>query len=90
VTNADIVEMMAFERIEPFGALADEYRLGTIPATFANVNRGKDDDPYEPADFMPALRKALGRDEVKVVGQDLSADQLSALIDAQIFGRTVH
>lgn len=86
--------MMAFERLEPFGALQDEYRLGVIASTLANVNRDPKTtpEPFSPADFMPALRKAMAAYEPErlVIGADLTPDQLSALIDASMFGHTVH
>lgn len=87
--------MMAFERLEPFGSLHDQYGFGTIAATIGNVNRDPKStpEPFSPQDFMPALRKALAHyepDAPKLIGADLTPDQLSNLIDAQIFGRTVH
>jgi hypothetical protein len=89
VTSEDITEMMAFERMEPFGALADEFRLGTIAATIANVQRSKESDPiYKAEDFMPALRRAIhgDGDGRVVIGADLDPEALSNLIDAQVFG----
>lgn len=91
VTVDDIREMMAFERLEPFGALADEFRLGVIAATVANVNRGPDSDALYPQDFMPALRRAM--EPAQEQRREMDPDELSALIDATMFGRvkqTVH
>lgn len=81
--------MMAFERLEPWGALADEFRIGQVAATIANVNRASDNSPvYSAGDFMPALRRALdGEEEPAARGADLDPEALSALIDAQVFGR---
>jgi len=87
VTSQDITEMMAFERLEPFGALADEYRLGTVAATVANVQRGPDAEAYKAQDFMPSLRRAIDGEEPRRLGEDLDPEQLSRLIDAQVFGR---
>lgn len=59
VTSADIVEMIAYANLEPFGALADDFRAGQLCATLANVHR----DPkarahaWTAADFMPALAR---------------------------------
>ncbi len=77
--------MMAFERIEPFGALADEYRLGTICSAIVNVQRTKESDRvYTADDFMPALRRAMP--EPEPIGADMSPEELSNLIDAKVFG----
>jgi hypothetical protein len=58
-----MTEMMAFERLEPFGALHQELMLGQVCAVIANVHRDskRRSDPFAPQDFMPGLRKALGQ-----------------------------
>lgn len=84
VSVADIVEMMAFDRLEPFSALAAYDQAGTVAATIANVNRGKDSPAYLPEDFMPVLRQTTEPTQAR--GADLSPEELSNLIDAQIFG----
>ena len=80
--------MMAFERIEPFGALADEFRLGQIAATLANVHRAPNTDAFGPADFMPALHRALEAAAPPPVAK--SPEELSNLLDAELFGHTAH
>ncbi len=87
VDTPDIAEMMAFERLEPFGALADEFRLGVIASTVANVHRQGDSEPFSARDFMPALRRAIEGEEPASRGADLDPEALSRLIDATIFGR---
>lgn len=80
--------MMAFERLEPFGDLVPQFIGGQIAATVANVQRDPraTPTPYQAEDFMPSLRTGP-----KVLrGAELSADDLSDLIDASLFGRTVH
>lgn len=86
---AEIVEMMAFERLEPFGDLVQQFIGGQIAATVANVNRNPDKTPapYRADDFMPALRVP---EAPSVRGADLTPDQLSDLLDAELFGHTVH
>ena len=46
---------MAFYRLEPWGADAEDWRAGMIAATIANANRDpkRRRKPYEPQDFMP-------------------------------------
>ena len=59
-----------------------------VSATVANVNRAQDVDAFKPSDFMPALRKAMGvTDAPLTIGEDLSPEELSSLIDAQMFGK---
>ena len=82
--------MMAFERLEPFGALADEYRLGQVAATLANVHRGKDTEAFSAADFMPALRRAMDGYAPPPAPIELDPEAHSALLDATLFGRVLH
>lgn len=60
VSSEDIVEMMAFDRLEPMGALHQMYAFGQVCATLANVHRTKDRDPFRPWDFFPALAREVG------------------------------
>jgi hypothetical protein len=82
VSVEQLVEMMAYERLEPFGGAAEDYRAGTVAATIANVNRAEDASPYSAEDFMPALRQPK-----RLLGEGMDADQLSALLDATLFGK---
>ncbi len=34
-----------------------DFRAGVIGATIANVNRGRNAEPFEPGDFFPSLRR---------------------------------
>lgn len=79
---------MAFERIEPFGAPADEYRLGAIAAAVFNSQRTSEKDHYyRPDELMPSLAMAKLRGKAKRPTADtLTADQHAALFDACIFG----
>ncbi len=53
--------MIAYSNLEPFGALADEFRFGQVCATVANVQRDSKSkpQPWTPRDFMPALERAM-------------------------------
>lgn len=86
IDSEELTEWMAFERLEPFGALADEMRLGQIAATVANVQRGKDTEPYTPAFFMPSLKRAMNG-YADQEAREMTPEELSNLIDAKIFGR---
>jgi hypothetical protein len=74
--------MMAFERIEPFGALHDEQMHGAICALTANLNRKKGSEPFTGGHFFAALGKATK------VGQPIHLDDkkaMSALIRDRVF-----
>lgn len=85
--------MMAFESMEPFGGLPDQFMAGQICAATRNAQRmSKDDYLFTPADFMPALRRASEALDPPLRGEDLDDEALSNLLDATLFGRnpTVH
>ena len=46
---------MAYYRIQPFGPARDDWRMGQIAATIANVYRDekKHPQPFTPEDFIP-------------------------------------
>jgi hypothetical protein len=85
VTSQDVTEMLAFERLEPFGSLHQEFMAGQICAAVTSPHLQKDAS-VSPSDFMPTLRAALaGYSKPKPVV--LTVDQEIALADAAIFGR---
>lgn len=90
-TSAEITEMMAYERLEPFGPMALQHAAGQIAAVVANVNRNPEEhpEPFRAADFMPALRRAMDGypDVLQPEPMPLTPDQLSAKLDAVMFGR---
>ena len=73
--------MMAFEQLEPFGALADDFRLGQLCALLANVHRDpkRRSQAFAPEDFMPAL--AAARRAAAPKPRQLSAEERSRAID---------
>ena len=77
---------MAYEELEPFGPLADQFSFGQIAATVANVNRGRDQPAYSPEFFMPALKRTIDAQARKRVPVHLTDDQHAALMDATLFG----
>ena len=85
----EIAEAMAFERLEPFGALHIEAMFGQVCATVANVHRDpkRKRDAWAPRDFMSSLARALDRyrDEDEPVILD-DPEAMSRLIKASIFG----
>lgn len=61
VSSDELAELMAYNRLEPFGYHADNWRAGLVAATFANVNRRKGQRPYTPQDFMPKADNSRNR-----------------------------
>ena len=90
VSSADITEMMAFERLEPFGTLHSEMMAGRICATLANLHINKGAQALTPADFMPSLNSAMQGYADRLPQRELSADERSAQIDKALFGQVLH
>lgn len=89
IGSDEFTEWMAFERIEPFGAMADEFRLGAIAAATFNAQRTSEKDPYlTPDQFMPTLANAKRRHAKAPAVDNLTDDQHAALFDACVFGMT--
>jgi len=52
MTSTELVHWMAYYRLFPFGSDRDNIHSAIIAATIANVNRGKNQQPFEAEDFM--------------------------------------
>ena len=50
-------EWMSYATLEPFGEERADLRMGIIASTIANANRGKNQKPYGPKDFMPSFEE---------------------------------
>ncbi len=72
--SRELSEWLAYDRIEPIGAVRSDLGAGIISATIANCHRGKRSQPYTPADFMP-LHKASdsGEDDVNMTAAKLNS-----------------
>ncbi len=55
ITSKQFAEWMAYSRLEPWGEKRDDLRMGIVASTVANVNRGRNQKPYRPQDFMPSF-----------------------------------
>ena len=51
--SAEFTEWAAFERLEPFGGPASDWRAGLIAATVLNVNRAENSQPIQPRQLIP-------------------------------------
>jgi hypothetical protein len=89
-TSAEITEMLAFERLEPFGGLWEDTRMATLIATLANAHRAEGTKPFTPQDVFSTLRPVDdddGEDEADgVAGAEMSEADRIAQLDAAIFG----
>jgi hypothetical protein len=64
IDSEELTEWIAFERLEPFGSLMDDFRAGQICATVANYAgkvRNEEAAAAQPGDFMPTLRQTADR-----------------------------
>ena len=54
ISSREIMEWMAFSRLEPFGEIQQEYRAGLIASVVANTARDekKHKDPFKADEFM--------------------------------------
>ena len=87
IGSDEFTEWMEFDRIEPFGAMADEFRLGAIAAAVFNAQRTEETQHYHsPDEFMPTLAMAKKRRMPAPVADNLTDDQHSDLFDACVFG----
>jgi hypothetical protein len=48
-----VAEWQAYFRLEPFGETRGDLRNAMLCALTVNMQRGKDQDPVTPEDFMP-------------------------------------
>ena len=90
IGSDELTEWMAFERIEPFGSLVDEFRFGNVAAQTLNAARQSKEDHYFTADdFAPALKAARQRLRPPPK-RELTPDEYADLLDAEIFGYVKH
>lgn len=59
VDSRELTEWAAFFDVEPWGCAEEDWRMGTVAAVIANVNRDakKYPKPFEASDFAPRLRR---------------------------------
>ncbi len=55
MTSQQFAEWLAYSRLEPWGEERADLRMGIVAQTIANANRGKNQKPYKPQDFMPSF-----------------------------------
>lgn len=57
ITSRQFAEWLAYSRLEPWGEDRDDLRMGIIASTIANSNRGKNQKPFTPQQFMPRFEQ---------------------------------
>ena len=70
--SRELSEWLAYDQIEPIGAVRGDLNAGIISSTIANCNRGKNQKVFTPADFMP-LHKSASDDRNEDVAMTQSA-----------------
>lgn len=69
VSSREFTEWLAYARLEPFGAEADDHRMAQLLALVANVNRDpkRRRRPWSPGDFLPqrGLRAEPDQDSLR-------------------------
>lgn len=80
MSSGELVEWMAFARLEPFGCPAEDYRAGVGVSMFYNVHRGKDQPAAGVLDFIPWAEQqaASGADKVLTLTPEETARQIAA------------
>jgi hypothetical protein len=57
MSSRTLSEWMAYYGLEPFGEGRADLRMGILAATVANSQRGKDQQPFKPEQFMPQFEE---------------------------------
>ncbi len=57
ISSPEFAEWMAYDQLEPMGEQRADLRMGIMAATLANVNRGRGQRAFKPADFMPQFEE---------------------------------
>ena len=79
LSSAELAEWMAFDRLEPIGGPAADFRTGILASTVANVARGKRGKAFSPVDFMPALKR-----EKKLAWENIGLDQQARIVSERL------
>ncbi len=79
--SRELSEWMAYETVEPFGAVRDNLHAGVVAATVANVNRAKGDKTFSPDDFL--LQFGKGRSAGQEASVETMMAQMQMIAEAQ-------
>jgi len=65
ITSVQFAEWMAYSRLEPWGEERDDLRMGIVASVIANSNRGKNQKPFKPTDFIPSFEPVSDEEQVR-------------------------
>lgn len=62
-SSRELAEWMAYAGLEPWGESRADLRMGILASLTANINRGKDQEPFKPSDFIPRFDESEAESE---------------------------
>ena len=81
ISGNDLIEWMAYAKLEPFGEERADLRMGILAALIANVNRDSEKtDEFTPQQFMPKFEDAY--EEVEPLSQEDVAQKVDIIFSA--------
>lgn len=63
ITSSELTEWVAMYNLEPWGDARDDFRMGQICSTIANVKRTKSMKALKPDDFFPVFKTQQTRQQ---------------------------
>lgn len=86
MSSEDFTEWKAYEKLEPFGPLSEEWRIANLTSIIANVNRNpkKRSQPFTAKDFMRNYEEKLlnAIQEEKPMSRETLAKKFSMIMHA--------
>ena len=73
LTSRELLEWLAFHRLEPIGGVRGDYQAALIASTIANVHRAKGRPAHKVQDFLMFDSRKRRRPDKKAAGQQLVA-----------------
>lgn len=70
MSGDDFNLMLAYDRIEPFGAMRDDLRMGIALSSYHNAQ--SKDNNFKPMDFMPFIKKEEQENYVQTVDEQIA------------------
>ena len=59
IDSRELTEWIAYDTVEPIGAVRTDLSAGIISSTIANCHRGKNTQAFTPMDFMPLQKNKV-------------------------------
>lgn len=77
MTSKQLMEVMTYNSIEPFGHDTLFFLIGQLTSILYNVNKGKNASNKRPMDFVPFIKKPMKKqnsDEMKALLSSIATD----------------